>query len=368
MNVLFLTTHLNAGGITSYLLTLSKGMTERGVGVHIASGGGARAADFSALGVHLLNLNIRTKSELDPRIYCVLPLLKRYIHRQEIDIIHAQTRITQVMGLCLSKMTKRPFVSTCHGFFKPRLSRRMFPCWGDAVVAISEAVQKHLRDDFQIADERISLIPSGIDIRMYAPVDHAVKRQTRLKYDLGAEPVVGIIARLSEVKGQDILIKAMKTVHEQIADAKLIIAGDGKTGPSLRKMVKEFKLEQSVLFCPSTNKAAEVLSLLDVFVMPSRQEGLGISIMEAQAAGVPVIASRVGGIPSLIEEGRTGFLVGPEDPVALGQTILMALRDPDRLARVAGAGRESIRTNHPADLMVEKVLTLYKTTIPKARS
>ena len=105
-------------------------MTERGVGVHIASGGGARAADFSALGVHLLNLNIRTKSELDPRIYCVLPLLKRYIHRQEIDIIHAQTRITQVMGLCLSKMTKRPFVSTCHGFFKPRLSRKDVPLLG----------------------------------------------------------------------------------------------------------------------------------------------------------------------------------------------------------------------------------------------
>lgn len=367
MNVLFLTTHLNTGGITSYLLTLSKGMIERGVRVHIASSGGDMADEFSALGVHILNLNIRTKSELDPRIYRVLPLFNRYIHRQEIDIIHAQTRITQVMGLCLSKMTKRPFVSTCHGFFKPRLSRRMFPCWGDAVVAISEAVQKHLHDDFQIADERISLIPSGIDMRMYTPVDYAIKRRMRLKYDLGAEPVVGIIARLSEVKGQDILIKAMKTVHEQIPDAKLIIAGEGKTEPLLRKMVKEFQLERNVLFYPLTNKAVEILPLLDIFVMPSRQEGLGISIMEAQAAGVPVIASRVGGIPSLIEEGRTGFLVEPEDPISLGQTILRVLRDPDRLARVANAGREFIRTDHSADLMVEKTLTLYKTTIPKAR-
>lgn len=368
MNVLFLTTHLNTGGITSYLLTLSKGMIERGVRVHIASSGGDMAAEFSALGAQLLNLNIRTKSELDPRIYGVLPPLKHYVQQQAIDIIHAQTRITQVIGACLSKMTGRAYVSTCHGFFKTRLSRRMFPCWGNAVMAISAAVQKHLRDDFKVADERVMLIPSGIDVRMYAPVNPEVKRQLRRQYNLGDEPVIGIVARLSEVKGQDILIKAMKTVHEQIADAKLIIAGEGKTEPFLRKMVKEFQLEQNVLFCSFTNKAVEILPLLDIFVMPSRQEGLGISIMEAQAAGVPVIASRVGGIPSLIEEGKTGFLVEPEDPIALGQTILRVLPDPDRLARVANAGREFIRSNHSADVMVEKVLTLYKTTIPKVRS
>ena len=368
MNVLFLTTHLNTGGITSYLLTLSKGMIERGVRVHIASSGGDMAAEFSALGVRLLDLNIRTKSELDPRIYYALLFLNQYVRQHAIDMIHAQTRVTQVMGFWLATMTGRSYVSTCHGFFKTHVSRLMFPCWGGAVVAISEAVQKHLHDDFQIADERISLIPSGIDIRMYPPVDAMIKYRMRRKYGLGEEPVMGIIARLSEVKGQDILIMAMKTVAEQIPDAKLIIAGEGKTEPLLRKMVKEFQLEKNVLFYPLTNRSVEILPLLDIFVMPSRQEGLGISIMEAQAAGVPVIASRVGGIPSLIEEGRTGFLVEPEDPIALGQTILMALRDPDRLARVASAGRESIRTNHSADLMVEKVLTLYKTTIPKARS
>lgn len=367
MNVLFLTTHLNAGGITSYLLTLSKGMIERGVRVHIASSGGDMAAEFSALGVQLLNLNIRTKSELDPRIYYALLFLNQYVRQHAIDMIHAQTRVTQVMGFWLATMTGCSYVSTCHGFFKTHASRLMFPCWGDAVVAISEAVQKHLHDDFQIADERISLIPSGIDIRMYPPVDALIKYQMRRKYGLGEEPVVGIIARLSEVKGQDILIKAMKTVHEQIADAKLIIAGEGKTESLLRKMVKEFQLERNVLFYPLTHKSVKILPLLDIFVMPSRQEGLGISIMEAQAVGVPVIASRVGGIPSLIEEGRTGFLVEPEDPIALGQTILMVLRDPDRLARVASAGREFIRTNHSADLMVEKALTLYKTIISRTR-
>ena len=294
MNVLFLTTHLNAGGITSYLLTLAKGMIERGVRVHIASSGGDLAPEFSALGARLLHLNIRTKSELDPRIYCALPLLKQYIHRQEIDNIHAQTRITQVMGSCLSKMTGRPFVSTCHGFFKPRLSRRVFPCWGNAVIAISTAVQKHLRDDLKIAEGRVRLIPSGINIQMYAPANEDRRRRLRQKYNLGEEPVLGIIARLSDVKGQDVLIEAMKKIREQIPEAKLIMAGEGRMEPALREMVRRFGLDQNVFFYPFAYKVSEILPVLDIFVMPSRQEGLGLSIMEAQVSGVPVVASRVG--------------------------------------------------------------------------
>lgn len=365
MNVLFLTTHLNIGGITSYLLTLSKGMLERGVRVHIASSGGDLADEFSALGAQLLNLNIRTKSELDPRIYRALPLLKRYVRQHAIDIIHTQTRITHVMGVCLSRLTGRQHISTCHGFYKIRLSRKIFPCWGNAVIAISAPVQKHLRDDFRVPEDRIALIPSGVDIRSFTPLSVELKEQSRRKYNLGDESVIGSIARLSDVKGQDILIEAMKAVHEQIADAKLIIAGEGKMEPALRGMVKRLGLEQNVFFYPVTCKVPEILSVLDMFIMPSRQEGLGLSIMEAQAAGVPVVASRVGGIPGLIKDGKTGFLVVPENPAVLAQTIITALRDKDRLARIAKAGREFAREHCSADTMVEKTLTLYKSASDK---
>ncbi|HBO96642.1 MAG TPA: hypothetical protein DE315_07880 [Candidatus Omnitrophica bacterium] len=368
MNVLFLTTHLNTGGITSYLLTLSKGMIERGVGVHIASGGGDLAADFSALDVRLLNLNIRTKSELDPRIYVVLPSLKRYVQQHAIDIIHTQTRITHVMGACLSRMTGRPHVSTCHGFYKIRLSRRIFPCWGNAVIAISAAVQKHLRDDFNVPDDRIALVPSGIDLRVYAPAAEDLKRQMRRKYNLGSGPVVGIIARLADVKGHDILIEAMRTVHARMPDVKLVIAGEGKMESRLKSLVRISGLEQNILFYPVAHKPAGILPMFDIFILPSREEGLGLSIMEAQAAGVPVVASRVGGIPGLIEDGKTGFLVQPENPGALAQTIIAALHDKNCLARIARAGREFVRGNCSADTMVEKTLTFYKSINRETRS
>ena len=137
--------------------------------------------------------------------------------------------------------------------------------------------------------------------------------------------------------------------------------------PALREMVRRFGLDQNVFFYPFAYKVSEILPVLDIFVMPSRQEGLGLSIMEAQVSGVPVVASRVGGIPSLIENGKTGFLVEPENPEALAQTIITALRDKNRLAQIAKAGREFVRENCSADMMVEKTLTLYKSISCKMR-
>jgi len=129
MNILFLTTHLNVGGITSYLLTLTKGLIKQGHGVFLASSSGEMLEAFQSLGVEHLKLNISTKSELDPRIYLALGRLRRFIKQKDIHVVHTQTRVTQVMGFCLGRITEIPYLSTCHGFFKPRLSRKIFPCW-----------------------------------------------------------------------------------------------------------------------------------------------------------------------------------------------------------------------------------------------
>ncbi len=360
MNVLFLTTHLNAGGITSYLLTLARGMRQRGIEVHLVSSGGRVEEEFSSLGVRLLSLDIRTKSELDFRIYKVLPRLRRYMEQHRIDILHAQTRITQVMGQILKRMIGRPYFSTCHGFFRGRLSRRLFPCWGDAVIAISEAVRHHLVSDFHVDEGRVVLIQSGVDLGAYVPADEETKRQLRRKYHLGEGPVIGNIARLSDVKGQDILIAALSTVVAQRPDVKLLVAGEGKTEETLKAMVKTLHLERHVFFYPLVNKTAELLSVMDVFVMPSRQEGLGLSIMEAQAVGVPVIASNVGGIPSLIEHGKTGILIEPESPSVLARDLMGLLGDEKRLREMGNAGREFALQHYGADTMVDKTLSLYR--------
>ena len=363
MNILFLSTHLNTGGITSYLLTLAKGLRRRGHRIFLATSGGNTQEEFKKIGADLIPLNIHTKSELDPRIYLAMGPLKNLVQENRIDVIHAQTRITQVMGELLHKITKRPYISTCHGFFKKRLSRRIFPCWGNRVIAISEAVSEHLHKDFGILEEKIVLIPNGIDLEEFPLIKDEQKQFNRQKFHLGDNPIIGIIARLSDVKGQDILIWAMKKVLEKIPQAQLLLIGEGKEETALRAHVKDLKLENHVHFYPIVNKTAESLSLLDVFVMPSRQEGLGLSVMEAQASGLAVVASRVGGLPSLIEHEKTGLLVSPEDIEGLADAIIRVIQDKQLAYNLGSAARAFIQKKYSADRMVGKTLEVYETLV-----
>ncbi|MDP2654865.1 MAG: glycosyltransferase family 4 protein [Candidatus Omnitrophota bacterium] len=359
MNILLTTTHVNTGGITSYLLTLSRGLVLKGHGVWLASSGGNQEADFAACGVRCLTENIRTKSELNPKIYLTAGKLRLVVREQNISVVHAHTRVTQVMAACLKKMTGTPFVSTCHGFFKPRLFRRLFPLWGDRVIAISPQVREHLAKDFRVAQDRIALVPNGIDVDSFV-LPEGRRREARAAWGLQDNQVIGIIARLSDVKGHDVLIKAMPAVLKKVPAAVLMIVGVGREEEVLRSRVKALGLEQKVRFHPSVNRTREFLTGFDVFVMPSLQEGLGLSVMEAQAAGLAVVASRVGGLPSLIEDGRTGRLVPPGDEAALAEAIAGLLQDPARAAAFGSAAREFIRKNFSAEQMVEKTLDVYR--------
>jgi len=360
MNVLFLTTHLNTGGITSYLLTLSKGLIQRGYSVYIASSGGNTENEFRALGVNLRTLDIHVKSELHPKLYFALPGLRRYIRDEHIDLVHAHTRVTQVMAQWLQWMTKVAFVSTCHGYFKTRLSRRLFPCWGDYVIAISEAVSNHLRDDFKIDPKKISLIESGIDLQDFSLINDATRQQSRKQFGLTDEPAIGMIARLSDVKGPDILIQAMSQIIKVFPTAKLLIVGQGKMEEALTRMIHELHLENHVKMYPIVNRPAQVLPAFDVFCVPSRQEGLGLSVMEAQAVGLPVVASNVGGIPTLIRHDETGVLVPPENPDALARAIIAVLENHAFAQSLGVKARYFIEATHSADFMVEKIEGLYQ--------
>ena len=320
---------------------------------------------FESLGADHFPLNIRTKSELDLRIYFALRSLQRLIQDQRIDVVHAQTRITQVMGSCLKNRCRVPYLSTCHGFFKRRLVRRIFPCWGDSVIAVSEAVRDHLLRDFQVAASQAVLIKNGIDTEQFSAVAEATKKKNRVALKLNRGPVIGIIARLSAIKGHEILIAAMKKIISQFPQAQLLIVGEGRTKDRLQALTREFQLEDHVQFCPVVHHTPEVLSLLDVFVMPSFQEGLGLSVMEAQAMGLAVVASRVGGIPQLIEDGTTGLLVPPRNVDLLAEAILLLLRNPQKAQEMGERARAFIQKECSAQVMVEQTIRLYERLVGK---
>ncbi|MBM3255545.1 MAG: glycosyltransferase family 4 protein [Candidatus Omnitrophica bacterium] len=360
MNILYLTNHLNIGGISSYVLSLARGMKERGHSVYVASSGGELVERFRAEGVSYLPIPINTKSEAN--IIKILSSLRRslsYIKEKDIDILHSNTRVTSVLGSLLEYFSRKPHISTCHGFFKKRLIRRIFPCWGRRVIAISEQVKEHLVIDFGVKPKNIKVVHNGVEPSRFKDYDHNFKSDTKRNLGLGPGPVVGIVARLSEVKGHIYLIQAMKLVLEKIAQAQLLIVGDGKIKKELQALAQSLNIEQNVFFLPSVLDTSKILPIMDLFVLPSLKEGLGLSLMEAMAAGLAVIGSDVGGIKSLIQDGKNGLLFEPANPLALSAAILKILNDPERAMALGYAARRLIRERFSLAEMVLETERLY---------
>jgi glycosyltransferase involved in cell wall biosynthesis len=365
MNILYLTNHLNIGGITSYVYTLARGMKQRGHSVYLASGKGELMEEFKQEGISLIPVPMKTKKEISPKIILSMLRLSKIIKEKNIDLVHSHTRTTQVLGCLLNSFLGTPHVSTCHGFFEKRLIRKIFPCWGDAVIAISEPVKEHLVRDFKVDDKKIFIIHNGIDVEKSKIQNPKSKIEIKKEFGLKEGPVVGIVARLSDVKGHIYLIKAIDEVLKINPCVQLLIVGEGKIKGELEELVKTLGIERNVFFIPRVSDTKNVLSAMDIFVMPSLKEGLGLALMEAMASGLSVIGSDVGGIKSLIQHGYNGLLVKPKDPGHLQEAILELLNDESKRKFLGKNAKDHITQNFSIDKMVSETLEVYSGCILK---
>ena len=360
MRILFLANHFNTGGITSYLMTLARGLLRQGHHIVVASGDGDRVGDLEASGIRHVMVPLRVKCAVHPNVFLSLPRLFKLIKEEKINIIHAHTRSTQVCAAVLSRLTGIPVVSTCHGFFKPHWGRRMFPLWGKAVIAISPQVAAHLIKDLRVDEQDVTVVSNGIELDHFRPVETRKKSDHRRRWGFSDGPLIGIVARLSDVKGHCYLIEAMPDVLKVFSNAQCLIVGVGPEEDKLKELVRLRGLGQSVRFFHVVNKTAELLPILDIFILPSLQEGLGLSAMEAGACGVPVIASRVGGIPDVVIDGETGILVPSQDPKALAGAIIRLLSDPAKMHALGQRAREVVSERFSAERMVAGTLEVYQ--------
>jgi glycosyltransferase involved in cell wall biosynthesis len=360
MNILLLANHLNTGGITSYIYSLACGLKAKGHSVYVAASAGDALPKFIGQGIVFIPLPLKTKSEISPKVWFSLIKLIPQVKERKIDIIHANTRVTQVLAWFLQRLCGVPFVSTCHGFFKTRFSRRVFPCWGQKVIAISQQVEDHLVNDFRINEENIRIIHHGIDINRFKPQPPDNRQQRKKELGLAGGPAVGIVARLSDVKGHIYLIEAMKKVILDIPEAQLVIAGEGKMKDELVALSRRLGIEKKVFFIPTLADTFVVLSALDLFVLPSLKEGLGLSLMEAMACAICVVGSNVGGIKTLIRDGYNGLLAEPKDTDGLYQAISGLLKDPARMKALSDNARNFITGNFSLEQMVSQTEGVYR--------
>jgi len=362
MKVLLLTTHLNIGGVPVYTVNLARGLKNSGIEVYVASGGGVLVKNLAQNGISHLKIGVKTKCEFNPKLIFAFLKLRAFVKKNHIDVVHAQTRVTQVLGYLLSVFTGISYVSTCHGFFKKRrISRRLFNGWGDFCIAISDAVEEHLVNDLGVKPESVFMIYNGVDVEAFSSQVGEDERGL-LKKDLGfaKSPVIGSISRLSPVKGLRYLIFAMKDILKEMPEARLLLIGEGPSKEALMSLAKQLGISESVFFALSTTDTRRFLSIIDVFVFYSLEEGLGLSLLEAMASGKPCVASNVGGVSSIVEDGVTGALVPSKDAHALKEAIMKVLKD-EKLARAfAENGRALIKRKFSLEQMVRGVTNVYK--------
>lgn len=362
MRVLHVNTHLNVGGIGQYIVSLAGALKSRAINCLVASSGGDLEPELNNRGIKHIYLNLKTKSELTPKVLKAAFSLADIVKEEGIDLIHAHTRVSQVASFFASRRTGVPYVSTCHGFFYPRLSRRLFDTWGRKVIAISDAVKIHLEKDFGLDEKRIELVYNGVDTDRFSAsysVEEIVQAKKSLLLKDGA--VIGTMGRLSPVKGQRFLIEAMKHVISKRKDAQCLIVGGGTEEKALKDMVKGLGIEESIKFTGSNHRDTPLyLSCMDVFVLPSIKEGLGLALLEAMSAGKPCVGSNIGGISDIIKYGVNGLLVPAQDAAAIGGAVLMLLDDKVLSEKMGLKGRELVEERFSLDLMADKIASLYR--------
>jgi glycosyltransferase involved in cell wall biosynthesis len=361
MKILHITTHLNRGGITSYISSLAVGMQKKGHTVIVASSSGEHKEFLLNNNIQHVDIPLLTKSEVSPLVLISYFVLKKFIANNPIDIIHAHTRVSQVLAWFLSKKFKIPFVTTCHGFFKPRWHRRRFPCWGDKTIAISREVKRHLIFEFKVDEKSIKLVHNGIDLKKFR--NYSSEEIDDIKKEIGIRRdcfVVGVAARFSIVKGLEYLIKAIPEIIRKEQKALFLLIGYGKEESKLKQLAKDLKVEDKVFFFNPTKETFEYLCVMNIFVMPSIQEGLGISILEAQAQRVPVVASDVGGIPDIIQDKVTGILTRPKDELSISKAILELMHDKSLSDSIKNRAYEKIIKEFSLEQMMIGTENVYK--------
>lgn len=287
------------------------------------------------------------------------------------DIVHTHTAKAGFLGRIAARMAGcRAVVHTPHGhnlygYFDPEITEyikraeRFAGRFCDRIIALTELEKKDMVKCGLAPKDKIDVIYQGLELEGYRRnLLRGEETRRSLNIPQGAM-VVGMAGRLEPVKGPDIFIEAAAMVFAEYPGAFFLIAGDGNMRRILEERIEATGIKKNIRLLGWREDIPEILSALDIFVLPSLNEAVGMALVEAQAAGVASIASRVGGVPEVVSDGRTGILVEPENPCELAEAIKGLLSDDEKRRRLAAAGWEFVSGKFRAEDMARKVSELY---------
>lgn len=366
IRLLQITHDLAIGGLQQVVATLCRTIDREKFDVQVLClrdlGPLAREIEKHGIRVHLL------PQKQNGTDYFSFLKVADFLKKENIQVIHShntQPLVDGTLGSILAKGSRR-IIHTDHARTFPDKRRYMFAEWLMShfvikMVGVSEHTTNNLHKYEKIPFNKLMTIPNGIDGKRYSiSIDQAKKREELGLAHTG--PVIGIISRLDKVKGITYLLQAMPEVIQQFPEISLIIAGDGDEKEALQKEAHNLGITPNVYFLGARMDVPELFQLIDIYLLPSLSEGLPMGLLESMAAGCPVIASNVGGIPKAIQDKESGILVSPGKPSELSHAITELLRDKSLYQTLSTNMQNLFNRHYSAEIMTKKYCDLYLDT------
>ncbi len=347
LRVLFVVPDLGTGGAERHVVTLAPALDPARFRVRVVCVGdeGALFPTLAEHGVPARALHSRR------RPLHALAGLVRIMRRERPDVVITRGYNADTLGRIAAALTRVPrSVVWTHnaGDITPRgrlrrAAYRILEPLTSAYYGVAEAQRGYLVEQLGFPDSKVEIVENGVDTSRFRPP--APGDRARVAAELGvspAVPTIGVLAVLRPEKDHSTALHAMRMVLDEIPDAQLVLVGDGPLRQPLEELARELGIAGAVVFAGARSDVARMLALVDVTLLSSYTECFPLAVLEAMACGVPVVATEVGGVPEMIDDGVTGQLVPARDPRATADALIKVLRDPARTAEMGRAARRRV--------------------------
>lgn len=354
MKILQILPEMNVGGVERGTLDLSKYMVAHGHDSIVVSNGGGLVPALEAQGAKHITLPVHRKNLWT--IIESIKALEAIIRKEKVDIVHARSRVPAWIAYFACRRTGTGFLTTCHGYYSQNIFGHVMG-WGKLVIVISEIIGRHMIDHFGVQPENIRLIHRSVDLDKFKFRERQPGRSSF---------TVTIVGRITPLKGHVYFLKAMAKVMLQKPYVRARIIGDAPADKqaykeSLLLLARRLGIQDKVEFLGNRGDIPSLLADSDVLVLSTvTQEAFGRVIIEAQAVGVPVIATKVGGVVDIVEHEVTGLLVLPKDPDAIAAAVLRLANDRKLGDAMCVEARRRVEKNYTLDQMALKTLAVYE--------
>jgi glycosyltransferase involved in cell wall biosynthesis len=296
--------------------------------------------------------------------YTTIRTVHSILRTQRLDILHTNEHKSDVVGLIAAKLAGVGTVSSVHGWLSNSVRTKTYEAVDRLVVKFFDKIivgSTALKNDLVkngIKSDKITVVHNAVRLEAFheSNVDPAIKQRLGLHPQ---SPVIGVVGRLSKEKGHQYILRAMCHVIRVFPAARLLVVGRGSAKPQLERLAKHLGIAGHVIFTGFYNDIRSVFQIIDVFVLASVRESLPMVVLEAMAAGKPVVATSVGGVSELVRHGQTGLLVKPKDSRSIAEAVISLLKEEQKRVAMGRKGRERIRASFSAPLLARKVEHVY---------